>query len=252
MSAYDTAFFSGHHAGSLGSARAVVPMLRELVAFSSVIDLGCGTGTWLSAFAESGTTDYLGLDGSWVDQAALAIPRERFRVADLAAPPPLERRFDLALSVEVAEHLPEASADAFVRTLASLAPVVAFSAAIPGQGGTHHVNEQWPDYWASRFLSRGYLCIDCLRTQLWARPDVQWWYSQNLLIFADKNVIGAHAGLSAATGLTPPDAPPLRLVHPGCFDTLRQTPLGVSRIVKEGPGALRRAAGRVLRPRGSA
>ena len=239
MPAYDPSFFANHHAGSITSARVIVPMLRELGSFTSVVVVGCGTGEWLSVFAETGAADYLGIDGPWVDPAALRIPRERFMATDLAAPPPINRRFDLALSVEVAEHLPESSADTFVATLTSLAPVVAFSAAIPGQGGTSHINEQWPEYWAAKFQARGYTCIDCLRARLWNDPRVQWWYAQNIMLYADASALAANPALAAAARST--ENPPRRLVHPGCLDAARRAPLEFSRIIKEGPGSLRRA-----------
>ena len=70
--------------------------------------------------------------------------------------------------LEVAEHIPPECADIFVESLTwGLAPVIMFSAAVPGQGGTLHLNEQWPAYWASKFAQHGYVLIDCLRPQLW-------------------------------------------------------------------------------------
>ena len=57
------------------------------------------------------------------------------------------RRFDLALCLDVTEHLPRECADPLVTLLTSLAPVVAFSAAIPVQDSYNHVNCQWPAYW---------------------------------------------------------------------------------------------------------
>ena len=63
---------------------------------------------------------------------------------DLAQPLQIDRRFDLALSLEVAEHLPPECGSEFVQTLTDLSSVILFSAAIPFQGGTDHLNEQWP------------------------------------------------------------------------------------------------------------
>jgi SAM-dependent methyltransferase len=243
MSAYDPTFFADHLRGSTSSARVVVPLLRSLVGFSSVVDVGCGIGAWLSVFAETGTGDFLGLDGPWVKPEDLLIPRERFVSADLArAEPPAAagRRFDLALSVEVAEHLPEGSADRFVAMLTGLAPVVAFSAAIPGQGGTDHVNEQWPDYWAAKFAARGYVWIDAVRPRVWADPRVQWWYAQNLVVYADRTRLSEQPALGALVGADQ-RAGPSRLVHPECFEVLRTTPIGLRTIAREAPRAIRRA-----------
>ncbi len=148
-----------------------------------MIDVGCGQGTWLSVFAEYGATDVNGIDGDYVDRDRLEIPADRFHGQDLSRPLAVERTFDLAVSLEVAEHLPEVACDGFVESLTRLAPVVLFSAAAPYQGGQNHVNEQWPEYWAERFARHGYLPVDCLRRRVWANPDVEWWYAQNALLF---------------------------------------------------------------------
>lgn len=238
---YDQQFFADMRDGSARSARAVVPMLRELLDFTSVVDVGCGTGTWLAAFAAAGVSDYLGLDGAWAERAGLEIPRECFTAADLSSPPDLNRRFDLAISLEVAEHLPAAAADRFVATLVKLAPVVLFSAAIPGQGGTSHVNEQWPDYWSERFASHGYQCFDVLRLRLWNDPHVQWWYAQNMLLYVDRTKLGSYQRLTGQMSAKPEGAAPLRLVHPGCLAAATAKPLGLDRVVRAAPGAVKRA-----------
>lgn len=236
---YDRAFFAGHQAGSVSSAQVIVPLLRALAPIESVVDVGCGTGAWLSVFAKSGVRDCRGLDGPWVDPASLLIPREWFTVADLAHPPELGRRFDLALCVEVAEHLPPEAAPRLTAWLTGLAPLVAFSAAIPGQGGTGHVNEQWPDHWARLFESRGYACIDAIRLRVWNDPRVQWWYAQNLLVYAERSWLASRPDLAAAA--LPGGTPPLRLVHPACFENVVNRPLGLGAIVRGGPRALARA-----------
>jgi SAM-dependent methyltransferase len=183
---YTPQFFNSHADGARASARVVVPLVMDLVPCGSVIDVGCGTGVWLSVFAERGVSDIFGIDGEYVDRNSLQIPAANFAGANLTEPLRLERSFDLAVSLEVAEHLPESSASAFIDLLTGLAPTVLFSAAIPYQGGTHHINEQWPEYWAELFEERGFRPIDCLRRRLLANPDVDWWYAQNLLFFADE------------------------------------------------------------------
>ena len=113
-----------------------------------------------------------------MDRSLLHIPEERFLPHDLTKPIHLERRFDLVLCLEVADHLPADSAPTLMDSLVSLGPVILFSAAIPYQGGTHHLNEQWPLYWARYFDARGYLAVDCVRNQIWQLDDVQWCYAQ--------------------------------------------------------------------------
>jgi len=188
---YGSGFYSRIADGSMLSARQVVPTLMELLKPTSVVDVGCGTGAWLSAFRENGVTDIFGVDGDYVDRKVLLIPQEGFRAADLSRPLNLDRRFDLAISVEVAEHLPAAAAETFVQSLTGLSDLIVFSAAIPLQGGAHHVNEQWPEYWQHLFDARGYQVVDGLRPRFWNNDDVEPWYRQNLLLYVNKNQLAA-------------------------------------------------------------
>lgn len=142
------------------SARRVVPHVMRLLAPASVIDLGCGMGTWLRAFADAGVDTILRIDGDHVTPAHMQIEPGRFVARDLTRPLDLPQdvpqRFDLAVCLEVAEHLPSKRAAGFVATLTAVAGAVLFSAAVPHQGGTGHVNEQWPEYWAQLFAARGF------------------------------------------------------------------------------------------------
>ena len=144
MEAYSKRFFEQVHAQVRDSAREIVPLVVDLLNPARVVDVGCGTGTWLATFAEHGAA-ILGLDGEYVDRSLLDIPEDRFVAVDLAQPFQLDGRYDLALCLEVAEHLPADRAASLVDLLTGLAPTVLFSAAIPLQGGVNHVNEQWPD-----------------------------------------------------------------------------------------------------------
>lgn len=207
---YSTEFFAVNRAGSRRSADAVVPLVMRLVEPKSVIDLGCGVGTWLAAFARNGVDEIAGYDGPWVDVEQLEIPTAAFTAADLAAPVESDRSFDLAVSVEVAEHLPPAAAQTFVRSLTSLAPAVLFSAAIPEQDGTNHVNLQWPSYWCDLFEAQGFDCVDCIRHQIWTNEEIEFWYRQNLLLFVRHDILGASALLMAEVRVPRP----IDLVHP--------------------------------------
>jgi SAM-dependent methyltransferase len=200
---YTPKFYS-ELASARQSADEILPIILELLHPASIVDVGCGAGHWLASADELGVKDTLGVDGDWALETKLAIPREKFVAHDLGTPLSLRRRFDLALSLEVAEHLPASHAQPFVKTLCEAADNVLFSAAIPGQGGRHHVNEQWPAYWADLFQECGYQCHDILRERIWNNPRVAWYYAQNILIFVK-------AGPS--NHLAPPSQP-LSLVHP--------------------------------------
>lgn len=215
---YSEAFFAAHDEGGRASACAVLPRLIELLAPQSIVDVGCGIGAWLRVARESGIDDVLGLDGPWVRPDELEIPPDCFLATDLTAQPDLGRKFDLALSLEVAEHLPPSKAEDFVDLLTTLGPVVVFSAAVPGQGGGGHTNEQWPGYWSSLFARRGYEAVDCLREEFWEDDAVEWWYSQNLILFARPAVLDTFPGLREHPnrGKTP-----LSLIHPRRFALAR-------------------------------
>jgi SAM-dependent methyltransferase len=184
---YDQQFFDDHKGGARSSAQVIMPAVLKLClprAIHSVVDVGCGLGTWLRVCRESGVPETLGIDGDYVDRASLEIPASSFLSHNLNLPVEFDRSFDLVISLEVAEHLPRDAANKFVQTLTRLAPIVLFSAAIPGQGGEHHINEQWPDYWADLFAKYHHVGIDCLRFSLLGDRRVEFWYQQNTLIFA--------------------------------------------------------------------
>jgi SAM-dependent methyltransferase len=197
---------------SLSSARVIVPLIMQMVNPRSVVDVGCGTGEWLSIFHASGVEEILGIDGGWVPLNQLHIPRTAFTKYDLNKPLKMNRKFDLAISLEVAEHLPASSADHFVQGITSLAPIVLFSAAIPFQGGEGHENEQWPEYWAAIFRKYNFQSIDCMRRQLWSNPKVAHWYSQNCFLAAHRDALGRYPFLRNALDRYGDNLP--SLVHP--------------------------------------
>jgi len=212
---YDHAFFEGKAAVVQASADAIVPIVMSELRPASVVDFGCGTGTWLRTFERHGVSDYLGVDGPWIPRDALEIPEERFVTAELEQGFDPGRRFDLAMSLEVAEHLPERAAGTFVASLVAAAPVVLFSAAVPHQGGEEHVNEQWQDYWRALFARHEYRPVDLIRPRIWDDDRIAFWYVQNTLVYASSD-----AGVDLA-GAGPS---PLSIVHPRLLDRVAANP----------------------------
>jgi len=149
---------------------------------ASILDVGCGMGTWLRNIAAAGVTDYIGVDGADIPREALLFDPARFIRQDLGTRWNLGRRFDAALCLEVAEHLAAENAGALIDALTRHSDLVVFSAACPGQPGQHHVHCRWPEYWQGLFNERGYACDDAVRWRLWAMEGVDPWYKQNMFI----------------------------------------------------------------------
>jgi len=214
---YTPEFFATQQSASERSAREVVPLLMDLLRPQRVIDVGCGIGTWTRVFAEHGA-EVLGVDGDYVDRRQLCIPVEKFLARDLMKPLRVGVGFDLAVCLEVAEHLPPKRAAGFIADLARLAPIVAFSAAVPGQGGVQHLNEQWPEYWADLFGECGYVVVDSLRNRIWSNSRVVWHYRQNLLLFVRQSALADFPRLQAE--MERQGVHSLSVVHPEMYQGL--------------------------------
>lgn len=199
---------------SIRSATSVVPLLKEFISAESVLDLGCKHGEWLLAFKAHGARVVLGLDQA-KREARLVIDRTEFRAVDLTEPFDMDRRFDLAVCIEVAEHLPERAAKPLIASITAAAPVALFSAALPNQGGHGHLNERPRQYWHDLFAAHGYEPIDCLRPRIWQDEQVAWWYRQNLFVYAGRDGLERHAALRAEHAR--PRARDLELVHVDVF-----------------------------------
>lgn len=240
-SGYDAAFYAELEETALPSARVIAPMLMGWMQIDSVLDVGCGDGSWLSVFREEGVGEVLGLDGPWVREDQLKIPGDCFARRSLDQGLELEgRRFDLAMTLEVAEHLPPPRAAGLVKELTQAAPVVFFSAAPPDQGGANHVNEQWPAYWADLFAAHGYRAIDAVRPAVWADERVCWWYKQNCLLFASEAAIADNPKLKALAEASP--AIPHALIHPELFrQKVKLAEPSLGRWLKQGRRALARS-----------
>lgn len=218
------------------SAQEIVPLVLELLNPKSVVDVGCGIGVWLAVFGEHGIENILGIDSIHVDKRMLRIPAEKFLTADLRKPFCVGRRFDLVVSLEVAEHLPIESAGDFVKSLVELGDVVLFSAAVPFQGGTRHLNEQWPDYWKQHFQRRGYVAVDALRKKIWQNERIKFYYRQNILIFVREDFLVQNAVLKREYERT--NMKQLSIVHPELYSnhstsfSLRPLRRKLARILK--------------------
>lgn len=183
---YKEKFYSSRDSQTKESALIVLRLLFSYVQPQSMVDFGCGVGTWVKTGQELGVSEILGLEGNWLDLKQLVIPEKNFQYQDLASKFDLGKQFDLAISLEVAEHIEEKFSNNFIDNLTQASEIILFSAAIPGQRGSGHVNEQWPDYWIEKFKSRGYIPLDVIRPNIWNEVKVKSWYKQNSILFIRK------------------------------------------------------------------
>ena len=150
---YDAEFYAHTDAVHAPMYSRLAEAVWERLRPASAVDVGCGTGFILARLAEHGV-DVRGVEGS--RHAIEASPiRDRIVRANLEREVPNLGRFDVAICIEVAEHLPKRVAPALVEGLAAMSDRVLFTAAQPGQGGTHHVNEQPREFWLDLFARHG-------------------------------------------------------------------------------------------------
>ena len=171
------------------SYRSALKFLKHLFAAyqpHSIVDFGCGSGAWLRAAADLGVTDLTGLDGDWVERRSFA-KSINFVPASLEQTINLERKYDLAISLEVIEHLSPRRGNSFVLDLCNASDVVLFSGAVPGQGGIRHLNERWQSHWISTFSDQGFQCLDAFRSRFWHDDNIQPWYRQNAFLFVRRS-----------------------------------------------------------------
>jgi SAM-dependent methyltransferase len=249
---YTDGWFARQPVETSYSANVICTLLMGWIEPRSAIDVGCGVGTWLRELKDKGTTTVLGVDGPWVNVEQLQIDEDEFLAVDLEEDLSLKREFDLVLCLELAEHLSPDRADALVKSLVTLGPIVLFSAAIPFQGGLHHANEQWPTYWAERFKSHSYVAIDCIRRRVWDDPEVLVHYRQNTMLFVAHEILDQNPALRNEYHACVKN--PMSMVHPDLYMRRIQTysnpsMIPVRKMVRVLPGQVLRAVLRRLRLR---
>lgn len=184
MKEYNNLFFDYVDSGAIRSAEIFAGLLMPELKVGSVLDVGCGRGGWASQWKAAGCSTVLGVDGDYVDRNKLYIASDEFRVVDLNRAFNLGQRFDLVQSLEVAEHLRPETSETFISSLINHGDVVLFSAAVPGQGGTQHINERPLEFWRGLFAKRGYKAYDFLRPLTHRDQRVEPWYRFNSVLYA--------------------------------------------------------------------
>jgi SAM-dependent methyltransferase len=190
---YNDEFYDRHVQESPICVIMLAPVFMQPWPHKSVVDIGCSIGHWLRACKQLGAERVLGYDGPWVPKDKLAIQPREFIATDLSRPNceaygeyKESSRFDIAICVEVAEHLPAEIGPTLIRGLCRRAPVVIFGAAIPGQGGVNHINERPREYWKELFNEQGYNLQDLIHPKIAERQDIPFWYRDNTVVFVDR------------------------------------------------------------------
>ena len=189
MYEYDETFYEYLEDGALLSASKILPFILSKLSLNSVIDFGCGRGAWLHQWKKQGVRTVHGFDGPYVDAASLLIDEKEFSGVDLTQAVDLKQTFDMAYSLEVAEHIPTIASEQFVKNICQHSKMVMFSAAVPGQGGENHINEQTLSFWHALFAAQDYELFDWIRAEFKTDSDVEPWYKYNTVFYAHKSVI---------------------------------------------------------------
>lgn len=177
---YTERYYHNISEGAIRSAKETTLTLSVLgFNLDSIIDIGCGVGEW-----SLGNPNYIGVDHN-IPEKSLLIKPEQYLDFDFEqlneSNANIKKTFDLCLCLEVAEHLSESVADNLIKWICSLSDNVLFSAAIPNQGGTGHINEQWQEYWAEKFYSNGFGAELCYPVK--DNTNVEFWYRQNMILY---------------------------------------------------------------------
>ena len=186
---YDTLFYKYQREGAARSALGVLPLVIGSLSLRSVLDVGCGAAAWLAGYRELGVPDLFGVDGDYVDRNMLLIDTDRFIPKDITKSFDLGRQFDLVQCLEVAEHVPRQTSDQLIDNITRHGKRVLFSAAVPGQGGENHINEQPYSFWRDLFEARGFSLFDFVRPRIVGNPSIETWYRYNILFFAHQSVV---------------------------------------------------------------
>ncbi len=183
---YDRVYFERQNIAMRKSAQGIAASIIErLPTVRHAVDVGCGSGSIIEALRERGISS-IGLEYA---EAALDLCRSKgldVRKFDIESEEKVALSADLVLSTEVAEHIPEEHADAYVDLLTGLADTILMTAAVPGQGGTDHVNEQPNEYWIEKFMCRGFshdMAVSQSWREDWRRRGVDKHRASNVMLF---------------------------------------------------------------------
>lgn len=185
---YDKKFYE-ENKKAVNSANIILPFIINKLNPKNIVDFGCGSGAWLFVAQKNGVEDILGIDGNYVDTDWLLIDNNDFLADDITKKIKLTKKYDLAISLEVGEHIEKSKINNYILNLTNSSDVILFSAAIPNQGGTEHINEQYLTYWVEKFKEQNFELCDVLRSKFWNNETIDFWYKQNIVFFVKKDCV---------------------------------------------------------------
>lgn len=202
---YNDKFFFYHKEYSLKAANIITPLILQKFWINSVVDIGCGNGAWLKAFYDKGIKNIFGYDLSNLDPKDYLIDKKYLKTNTNILDKNffIKEKYDLLLCLEVVEHIPKRFSEELIEKLTSISPMILFSAAIPGQKGTSHVNEQVPSYWRRLFNENDFVEIDFIKPLLWKNAKVAWWYRQNITMYISKPYLDSNVKVKELANLYP-------------------------------------------------
>lgn len=186
---YDSNFYDNQSIGSYQSAKVILGILFQAIKVRSILDVGCGVGTWLRAAKELGCRECVGVEGKWVVNKMQPKNGVIIKIQNLEKKIKINKKYNLTISMEVAEHLTPKRAKSFVRDLCRSSDIILFSAATPAQGGVNHLNEKPISFWASIFLKHGFIPFDVIRPLVKHNTKVEPWYRKNSILFISNKKI---------------------------------------------------------------
>ena len=160
--------------------------LAELYKIESIVDFGCGLGSYLEGTLLGGAKKVRGFDLLFnTTQEAIPEGIKQFISYGNAGLPIDCGKWDCAMSIEVAEHLVEEQADVFVDNLVRASSrLIVLTAS--NAGGKYHLNRQEKDYWVKKFINKGAtyspqdaenICVE------WRKYGVPNYILRNLMVF---------------------------------------------------------------------
>ena len=221
-SVYDDNFYKNRNSNTEYAAVKILGLVLERLKrnMNSIVDVGCGVGTWLKiACTQYNFKTMVGLDGDYVPRQYLQIEEKCFmptNLEDYCVEKVIKcgnvTKFDIAICLEVAEHIERRNARKFVHNLCRLSDIVVFSAAIPKQGGNAHINEQRLSYWVKLFEENNYQLYDLIRSEIWNDKNIPVWYRSNVVIFGNREIENTLVNTKNVAAF-------MDVVHPDMFET---------------------------------